>query len=194
MFFALRPTYHALNSLEQSLLEVREGSQEIELKASWSLLNNLHITLAFLGDIDQGQIEFFRKIAYEVSNRHESFDVFIEGINAFPNIKQARTLFFDVQNTYALETLADDLRLELGPNVKLEDRIFRPHLTIARMRRKQSVHLLQQSFSTKQFACFKVCEFILYESLSGPKGVEYIPIETFKLKNDVGYENQHPRG
>ena len=71
-----------------------------------------------------------------------------------------------------LQTIVDALNavlLDLG--LKPEDRIYRPHITVARNAR---------AFTTERLAQRSVTEwssFELVESVSGPGGVHYVPLK-----------------
>ena len=70
-------------------------------------------------------------------------------------------------------------------SIRLEDKPFKPHITIGRIKHlnsKETFLKLTEQYQNTELQKLHVNEVILYESILLPKGPKYIPIERFKLK------------
>ena len=105
----------------------------------WVPLRNIHLTLKFLGDVSVSSLELIRKMLATEAPKYPAFDLVVEGLGAYPNVRRPRIVWAGV-------TAPDELRLlQAGIEaaaVRLgyasEDRAYSPHLTIGRVRRNPS--------------------------------------------------------
>ncbi|HEY2031940.1 MAG TPA: RNA 2',3'-cyclic phosphodiesterase [Myxococcales bacterium] len=99
----------------------------------------LHFTLAFLGEQDEAALERAREAASRV--KQPTFDVDIARAGAFPSLSRPRVVWLGLrQGAPELSNLAGALREELAHNrVSFDDKPFRPHLTIARLKSRGRV-------------------------------------------------------
>src|SRR2546428_7051399 len=100
---------------------------------SFTKLEQLHFTLAFLGEQPDAQEA---ASAGEVLRESRAFELAISGVGAFPNTARPRVLWLGVSAgaTELMET-AERLRGELRRRgFQIEERKFQPHLTIGRVR------------------------------------------------------------
>ncbi|MGD9160477.1 MAG: RNA 2',3'-cyclic phosphodiesterase, partial [Desulfobacteraceae bacterium] len=76
--------------------EVAGISGEIKksgLKASWVRPGNIHLTLVFLGDVNEEGIPGIISGIDDIANRYEPFDISLEGMGVFPDIRRPRVLW-----------------------------------------------------------------------------------------------------
>lgn len=99
----------------------------------------LHFTLAFLGDQDEAALERARAAAAAVN--HSGFDFDIAGAGAFPSLSRPRVVWLGLRKGASEMTdLARALREQLVRNqVSFDDKPFRPHLTVARLKSRGRV-------------------------------------------------------
>jgi 2'-5' RNA ligase len=97
------------------------------IKGNFTSLENAHLTLAFLGEIDPLEIEKLTDIMKSI--RFASFDIEIDDLGTF-----GRSLWYcSVKQSVALETLHANLnKLLKDSDFPTDDRPFKPHITIAR--------------------------------------------------------------
>lgn len=96
---------------------------------------NWHLTLRYLGDIDE--VAFDRVLAgLDQADLGAAFRVSFTGLGAFPRPRRATVLWRDVDDTagrlHALAGVVEEACR--GAGVAAEDRPFRPHLTLSRIR------------------------------------------------------------
>ncbi len=135
---------------------------------------NLHFTLQFLGevteDLSQKIIEIIRKIKFS------SFDVYLNGIDAFPNIKFPKIIWIgtDMRGGNLLIGLSQKIQKMLEPLGFFPDKSFKPHITIFRIKKnneykiKEVVNYKKMSFGKQKISCIK-----LKKSELTPKGPIY---------------------
>lgn len=101
--------------------------------ARWVDMSQMHLTLAFLGEVDEGSEETLSGALYEI--RGEPFELSLGGVGFFPPRKYARSLWAGVRPSDHLLRLQTDIaRCIRGLGLPLENRAFSPHITIARFR------------------------------------------------------------
>ena len=95
-------------------------------------LDQMHITLAFLGDLGAKQIESIKNIVSSIDQR--KFDVSLVGTGTF-SIKSPRVIFTKIQKgAEELKMIYESMSDRLSEIVKLGERGFSPHVTIARLK------------------------------------------------------------
>jgi 2'-5' RNA ligase len=102
----------------------------------WARPANLHLTLAFLGEVaEQRQSELEAHILRACGG--PPFDLRLGETGAFPNLARPRIFWIGVTDGVAsLANLAEDLRSRLrSAGFSLEERAFHPHLTLGRLNR-----------------------------------------------------------
>jgi 2'-5' RNA ligase len=102
---------------------------------SWIDKSRLHLTLKFLGDVDDSRLDDVRAAVSRVAGQHRELLMALGGIGAFPNFRRARVVWMGIEHEARLELLHHDIELaseSLG--FEIEGRAFRPHLTLARVK------------------------------------------------------------
>lgn len=94
---------------------------------------NLHITLRFLGEIDEGKVAAIKDVISSL--KFESFTANCVGTGVFPSEKYVRIVWVGVESDGALERIAEELNGKLEV-LGFKKESFTSHLTIARVRRK----------------------------------------------------------
>lgn len=108
-----------------------------ELPAKWTAIENLHITLEFLGDVDDQELADVCKIAGEVARQFEPFEIALTKIGYGPEKKiPPRYVWAVGEKSPQLSSLKRALNAALGEVVKLpaDAKSFTPHVTLARIK------------------------------------------------------------
>ena len=167
----------AIDQLRSRVLEVR-----------WIAPANFHLTLKFLGDIEQTQIEAIGAALEERLRPFPRFTINAKGLGVFPDLRRPRIMWIGLAGN-ELTTLAAQVELALLPlGFAPEKRNFTPHLTIGRWRQtdRPSKTLGQELESLKdyQFGASNVDEVILFQSVLKPEGAIYTRAKAVTLRND----------
>lgn len=103
----------------------------------WVKPENLHITLAFLGEICNKKIPVLCRGLQRVSKTHNSFKITFSNLGFFPNPRNPRVLWIGIERNnklYNLKQDIDNVLDELG--IYFNKKPFLPHLTIGRIKTK----------------------------------------------------------
>lgn len=99
----------------------------------WAEPEGLHLTLAFLGEVPDGDRGRLEALGAEVAARHRPFELASAGLGQFPLAGVARILWLGIGPSGPLDALAADLRETLQQaGVAFDPKPFTPHLTLAR--------------------------------------------------------------
>jgi 2'-5' RNA ligase len=148
-------------------------------RVNWSPVENLHITLKFIGSWPEERLEDLRAALADV--RATAFRVRIAQLDYFPNSQRPHSLFAGVEAGAELAKLA----AALGAGT--EDSPYRPHVTLARIKDQSQVRGLQArvaELAGLEFGEFEVRAFHLYESRTGPRGSVYTKHATYDLERE----------
>ena len=129
---------------------------------------NWHVTLPFIGDIDEGQIPDLQELAGRI--QVEPFRLGFDRLEFWARPKIACLAAASVPTE--LEELVDSLNSVLQVvGVVPDDRTYRPHITVSRNARTFTTERLSQRAMT-EWSGFQVME-----SVSVPGGVSYTPLK-----------------
>jgi RNA 2',3'-cyclic 3'-phosphodiesterase len=156
-----------------------------EVRAGWERPEKLHITLKFLGEIEQSRAAALSAATERAARSVPPFDLRIEVAGHFPPRGPARVLWLGVADaTGALARLQQRLEDECAAEgFAREARPFHPHLTIARLRRPEGARRLAALHEEKGFAQagFPVADLVLMRSELGPSGSRYAELSRHSL-------------
>lgn len=97
--------------------------------------DNLHLTLAFLGDVGPEVLARAAAGAAAVATHHAHLALASQRVSAFPRLHGARILFLELAASEGLKALVVDLRAVLAASgVPSDGKPFVPHITLARPR------------------------------------------------------------
>lgn len=108
-----------------------------ELPIKWTKPENLHITLIFLGDVNDSELVEICKTSKEIIEQHDSLGINLNQICYGPPKKMPpRMIWVKGQKSQELSDLKKDLESALLEKVNFhqENRAFSPHITLGRIR------------------------------------------------------------
>jgi len=128
LFVAVSPPPDVLAELRSAMAVVRRAHPELR----WSRPTQWHLTLAFLGEVDDGTCADLAARLGRVATRHPPMRLALHGAGRFGD----RVLWTRVRGDLApLRGLAASVRAAAGgAGIPVEERPYRPHLTLARGR------------------------------------------------------------
>jgi 2'-5' RNA ligase len=151
----------------------------------WTSVDNIHITLVFLGDTEDDAIKKIRFMLNEKCNGSGIFKLNLKGCGIFRSMNDPRIIWTGVEvsdNLMALNAVIQDGLRQIG--IKLEEHPYNPHLTLGRIKRISDIKILKslvEQFRNYEIQVVPVNEVILYESILQQSGPIYKPLEKFTL-------------
>jgi 2'-5' RNA ligase len=145
----------------------------------------MHVTMIFLGELSQAQTEAVRQAMRDPALAVGPLAVSMGGLGQFPPRGVPRVLYCPIRRgAEAVAALHAALREALRPvdGLRLEERPFTPHITLARNNARGLAVSLEQLAADFDFEdTFSLERLVLYESLLRPSGAEYRPLQTVSL-------------
>ena len=156
------------------------------VQASWSRMENIHLTLKFFGNVETENIPTISKAADEAVQHFSPFKIRVEGVGAFPKHGSPRVLWIGMNDASGrLTELQKEFDISCGrEGFASEDRAFHPHLTVARLRSPNGARQLAELHKKTGFeaADFVASEIIVFRSELSSKGSRYTVISKHSLK------------
>jgi 2'-5' RNA ligase len=181
LFFAVQLPDAAREAMRPALEAARRVG---EAGVGFARLEQLHFTLAFLGEQPEALLERAAAAAEAVLGLPQ-FELSISGRGAFPGMSRPRVLWLGVGDGAAqLSEVANKLSVSLREQgFALEDRDFRPHLTLGRTRPRgdRDARRALEAVPTGELARFAVREISLVQSVLGAGGAKHTALRTFEL-------------
>jgi len=127
LFFAI----NFCSQTRNSLLALRDELKSLAEYGSFTLPENLHVTLAFLGECSTKQVSVAKASVDSV--RFEPFDILVERIGRFGGVQGEALWWAGVRVNEPLAALHRDLTKNLfASGFVLDRRRFSPHITLGR--------------------------------------------------------------
>lgn len=146
-----------------------------------------HVTLAFLGEVAETQLEAVNDVVANLARRHAPIVVQAGGVGAFPRPECARVLWLAFgHGSDVLRALALDLQTRLrAAGHAIEDRDWTGHVTLARCRDRAGVDAREAlAHCTDRRVRCPVEWLVVMESRKEALGPTYVPLFTAALRGD----------
>jgi 2'-5' RNA ligase len=146
---------------------------------------NIHITLAFLGDTEEKKIKILANMLKERITGFQGFSFVLAGAGVFKNYRDPRVIWIGIKSHEMLSGLYDKIADGLNENgFGIEERQFRPHLTIGRIKSVKDTENLKtvlEKYRDTEFQKIEINEVILFESILLQTGPIYKPLGKYPL-------------
>lgn len=151
------------------------------LDVRWVDPDNIHLTLKFLGYVEEETIAEIENRVAEATQGYSSFTLSLSNMGAFPTPKRPRVIWVGLTDEFIncekMQRSIDKALSNMG--FEKEKRPFQPHVTLCRIKGSKKMDLV---FPEVERISFEVNELILFESRLTPKGAFYTPLKQFPLK------------
>ncbi len=154
-------------------------------RVRWVKPENCHLTLKFLGEIQEEKLASIEKKARDVAKNFSPFELSLSATGVFPNPKFPRVLWLglkgDLPVLKSLQANIEDSLSTIG--FEPEKRPFSPHVTIGRVKARGANPIELKDFLTLSPPLLRtpVKDFALYQSILHPSGPEYRELISFPL-------------
>ena len=178
-------TFVAIEINDKNLLEqIQKMQSKLEINAKPVSLENMHFTLFFLGEIT---IEMSEKIKQVLNSiKFSSFQITFSKIGVFPQSKFPRIIWIgiDEKGVEQLNLIAKEVQEKLSTLGFRQDKPFKPHVTIFRIKNKIddiSDKLAQLTISGNQ----RISTLKFKKSVLSSNGPIYTDLQVIKAKNET---------
>jgi 2'-5' RNA ligase len=155
-------------------------------------VENIHLTIKFLGDVSVSNLELLKKILDSEVSRHAPFDFTVGDMGAFPSMSRPRVIWTGVEAPPELYALQRGVELEVSRLGYARDkRKFSPHLTLGRVSRNASTEDLRQirdvlgNCKIGYLGAARVRDVHLFQSELRPGGAVYTKLFSAPLVSTV---------
>lgn len=173
-------------TLRSQISRIQQDLRATGADVRWVETQNLHLTLKFIGSIEEADQE---KLVAAVNGALQPFPPFVfhlEGLGVFPRLENPRVVWLGVSDgSQKLERIAAAVEkacMELG--LAGPDHPFTPHLTIGRIhsnkRLEGLIYCLQRS-PMRTPLLVQVRQLLLLQSTLQPQGPVYTPLAELPL-------------
>ena len=163
--------------------------KEIGALVRWVPIENMHLTLKFLGDVSPSNMEMLSQMLRAETDLFNCFDLRLSGIGSFPSLKRPRVIYIGIQAPAVLESLQrgiESASRRLG--YESEERGFSPHLTIGRVKQnitgteQQLIRRALEETKIDSLGTTRVDSVQLFKSDLKPTGSVYTRLYSASLR------------
>ena len=155
----------------------------------YTVPQNLHLTLLFIGDTDELLIPIIGNKLDKICQNFPEFDLEFSNLGAFPSKRNPRIIWLGVSKPEPVTALAKAIIKDSGLVTEPEKSQFSPHLTLGRV--SEDARGISSEMFSKLFAKLgnvkagttRIREVLLYQSILKPGGPEYTVLSRHALKN-----------
>ncbi|MGO9263012.1 MAG: RNA 2',3'-cyclic phosphodiesterase [Bryobacteraceae bacterium] len=152
-------------------------------RIAWSPPANLHITTKFIGEWPEERLEELQ-LALAALGGRAPIPVHVGALGFYPNPRSPRVFWCGVEAPGLAELAGDTDAATVRLGIESEKRAYSPHLTLARIRERVDLRILQEriaALGTVDLGRFEVRSFFLYRSQLRPAGSLYTKLAEFPL-------------
>lgn len=164
--------------LIKHIAEIQEKLVNTDVGLKMVKPQNIHVTLRFLGNVNQNTIERIYEAMKEI--QFNPFNMEVKGLGVFPNLRYIRVIWVGItEGAEELKSIHNQLEPQLNRIGFKPDRRFSPHLTIARVRSARNKNRLVQfikDLENYEFGTQEANVLRLKQSVLTPKGPIYTSI------------------
>jgi 2'-5' RNA ligase len=149
--------------------------------ARWVDPENYHVTLRFIGDVDD---ETAQEIAWMLGQvRRKDFELRLDGLQSFGGKKPRAVVATVAPSPSVMELQAEHERLMQRAGLDPEGRKYTPHVTLARLRDTSSFEVADYLSARAAFRSppFTVSRFVLFSARSSVGGGPYVVEAAYPL-------------
>jgi len=174
------------NDLQQHIAELQTKLQETRTDVKWDSQNKFHITLKFLGNVEESKLELLSTALSKTIHPFTPFTLEYESLGVFPNLHNPRIVWIGIKSNQVISDLQSAVETVcLKFNFPKEDRAFHPHITLGRVHGTRNLVYLTDAIKTITFEPIKsLCsEVLLMKSNLLPSGSVYTILKSFPFNS-----------
>lgn len=138
LFIAINMWTEIKRRLEAALAPLRDAGLPIR----WTEPDSYHLTLKFIGDVAETDVEGISEVMRTVVTQYQPFTMSLDGFGVFPSLRRPRIVWAGLSAGPGLYSLREELEQRLAAlGIPVEERPFHPHCTLGRVRGKERARL-----------------------------------------------------
>ena len=176
----------APESVLKSCQDIMAQLRGLNLQGRFSKTQYIHLTLQFLGNIEEDQIVGIAQVLEQAGKEVAPFDLEMGPLGVFPHLANPRVVWIGVEPVDAIMKLQSKVQQGLEPlGFPDENRDFHAHLTLLRLKSRKNLGRLREHLQAEgphqQAGVIKAEQIHLYQSILKPQGAEYRKLFTARL-------------
>lgn len=173
------------DEIRAALAAVQNDLRRAQADVAWTKPDNQHLTLKFLGEVEAPRVPSIIAACQQAVAGIYPFTISLRDTGAFPNLRGPRVLWAGLdQGTAELRQLHAQLEAQLAQSgFAKDDRAFKPHLTLGRVKSMKNVPALVARLTSTPLPAlaFTAAEIVLMQSQLHPAGSIYTPLAKIAL-------------
>ncbi|MDP2913710.1 MAG: RNA 2',3'-cyclic phosphodiesterase [Candidatus Omnitrophota bacterium] len=176
------------DGIRDTLAQMQSHLKYAGADVKWVDKGNIHLTLKFLGEIDENKCEKVKASLDEIAKGFKRFEIDLKGLGAFPSLDFPRVIWCGLDKG-AKESV--ELAERIGEAMsklafKDEARPFTAHLTIGRVRSSKNKSALREKIEKlirepSAVSCQPINSIALFQSTLTPTGPIYTKLHEARL-------------
>jgi 2'-5' RNA ligase len=186
-FIAIELSQSIRLKLEETSRNLQSQLKDVPIR--WVPVDNIHLTLKFLGDVSTSNLGLLQSMLDTCLDSVKPFELSVGQVGAFPNARRARVLWVGVSAPPELKVTQRGIESQMESlGYTREERPFSPHLTLGRVGKNARPNHLQaiagalENSRTGALGTMQVQAVHLFKSDLLPGGAVYTRIHTSPLK------------
>ncbi len=183
IFCAVELSEEVRARMQEHIRQLRETVPDVA--ASWTRVENVHLTLKFFGNVAVEKVSTIAAAAARAVEEFSEFQIGVGHTGVFPRPSRPQVLWIGVSDPSGkLSALQRAVERECAiEGFEKEERSFRPHLTIARLRKPEGAKQIADTHLSMNFQPAEITlkELIVFRSELSSKGSKYTAISRHLL-------------
>ncbi|MFO7766784.1 MAG: RNA 2',3'-cyclic phosphodiesterase [Pelovirga sp.] len=172
--------------IKQHLGDITRQLRCSDVTAGWVKPDNLHLTLKFLGDVDDTRLPRLAEKISQIARQQNSFTANLNGFGFFPSSKRPRILYAAIKEPLPFKQLVQHLDRLLGPSGFAPEQHFTPHITLARIKSIKNLERLRQQLDDRILRqTFTVNAITVFSSTLHADGAQYQVLQRALLAKTI---------
>lgn len=178
VFLAINLPPEIKAELAKIIEKLRGENRRANIK--WIEAENLHLTLHFLGSLEDEQIEKIIGEARKIISKYNGFEMALGNVGCFPDQYRPRVIFVEARESGGVvRKIHADLKSMLTQlKIETDYRPWQSHITLGRVKSPTTCHGLNQQIQPLKF---QMKSIELMESELRPEGSRYTTVKAFTL-------------
>lgn len=181
LFVSIEPQSEILDVMEGVISELAGLNRRLPIR--WTPRENLHLTLLFMGEMNEGQVPNISQRLKESAGNFSRVFLELSGILLLPNRQQPRIIAISLHDqSGVLKKLHGLITDSLASFCQTPDKPFKPHITLGRLKTRGYIKL-PRDHSLAVEGIIPVDKIHLMQSDLTPSGSIYTTLATFNFKH-----------